>query len=475
MNPSNAIKRGLLFVTLTALLILGPVRPSATGEEDQSPGKSLAERRSEISGRLEALRKQKGIPAPVQAQPDAVESGRTAQPELPKPGDLITMNFRDVDLHVLVKFMSDLTGKNFVIDPNLKGTMTILSPEKITAEEAYQVFLSVLDVHGFAAVPSGKVVKIIQAVDAKAKGLDTRVQDGTKTVGDGTVTRLLPLKHGEAADFAKFLAPLIPKTGLLVPYPESNTLILIDTQSNINRLMQIVEELDVPDNKGRIHLFDLENANASKLAAKLTQLFQTRKAGVAAGQETVKILADERTNSLIVMASSTVVVELRKMLEQLDTKIGKRQGNIRILNLQHAVAEDVAKVLTEIPGKAGKGGEDKEGGKAKPPVLSKDVQIHPDKATNSLVIIAEPDEFEVLEDIIRQLDVPRTMVFVEALIMEVSASKSLDLGVEWRGADTFHGGFQEGSRGGVVLGGSPGASSVDSLAAGVIPKGFAVG
>ncbi|PKN27284.1 MAG: type II secretion system protein GspD, partial [Deltaproteobacteria bacterium HGW-Deltaproteobacteria-21] len=365
---------------------------------------------------------------------------------------------------------------NFVIDPNLKGTMTILSPEKITAEEAYQVFLSVLDVHGFAAVPSGKVVKIIQAVDAKAKGLDTRVQDGTKVLGDGTVTRLLPLKHGEAADFAKFLAPLIPKTGLLVPYPESNTLILIDTHSNINRLMQIVEELDVPDNKGRIHLFDLENANAGKLATKLTQLFQTRKSGAATGQETVKIMADERTNSMLVMASAAQVAEIRQLLARLDQKLEKRSGNVRILTLVHAVAEDLVKVLSEIPGKgAEKTADDKEGKAKGPAALSKDVKIYPDKATNSLVIIAEPDEYEVLEDIIRQLDVPRTMVFVEALIIEVSAAKSLDLGVEWRAADSFHGGFSEGSKGGIALGGSPGASSVDALARGRLPEAFAVG
>ncbi|MEW6668940.1 MAG: type II secretion system secretin GspD [Thermodesulfobacteriota bacterium] len=417
----------------------------------------------------------------VQPPAAAVQQEISLPKEGPQQGDHITMNFKDVDLHVLVKFMSDITGKNFVIDPNLKGTMTILSPEKITPEEAYRVFLSVLDVHGFAAVPSGKVVKIIQALDAKSKGVETLVRDSLRSAEDRIVTQLVPLKHGDAVEFAKFLTPLIPKSGLAVPYPDTNTLILIDSQSNIQRLTGIVRELDVPDARGRVHIFELENANAKKLAAKLVQLYQPKRSlasspGQAAGTaDAVKIIPEERTNTLIVMASATQVADIRQMLDQLDKKLGKRAGNIRILPLRYAVAEDLAKVLTEIPGKSkAKGVEDKEGA-AKAPALSKDVQIYPDKATNSLVILAEPDEYDVLEEIIRQLDVPRTMVYVEALIMEVSATKSLDLGVEWRAGDSFHGGYSVGSKGGVVLGGTPGASDVDALATGAIPDAFSVG
>jgi general secretion pathway protein D len=281
----------------------------------------------------------------------------------------------------------------------------------------------------------------------------------------------------------------VPKSALLVPYPDTNTLIIIDTQSNIQRLERIIGELDVPDAKGQVHIFTLENANAKKIAAKLSQLFQPRRgaagvaapsgaagmAAAAAGQESVKIIPEERTNSLIVMASAAQVADIRQLLDKLDKKVGKRSGNIRILTLQHAVAEDLAKVLTEIPGKGTEKAMDDKEGKARAPTLSKDVQIFPDKATNSLIILAEPDEYEVLEDIVRQLDVRRTMVFVEALIMEVSAVKSLDLGVEWRVASEYRGGFREGGTGGVVMGGTPGAPQVDSLATGSPPTDLAVG
>lgn len=416
-----------------------------------------------------------------QPEPRGEPQGSPGAADPPRKGDLITMNFRDVDLHVMVKFMSDLTGKNFVIEPNVKGTMTILSQEKITPEEAYQVFLSTLDVYGLAAVPSGKVVKIIQAVDAKSKGVETFIRSAPRSPGDKIVTQLYRLKNGDAVDLARLLTPLVPKTGLLVPYTDSNTLILIDSESNIRRLTEILSELDTPDSKGRIHIFELENASAKKLAPKVSQLFQSRRGGAsgagqaAGGAEAVKIFPDERTNSLVVMASASQVVEIRQLLDRLDKKVGKRSGNVRILTLQHARAEDLAKVLTEIPGKGTeKAGDDKDG-KGKTPALSKDVQIYPDKATNSLVIIAESDEYEVLEDIIRQLDVQRTMVFVEALIMEVSAAKSLDLGVEWFAAQDYDGGFRQGGSGGLVLGGSPGGAEAAALAAATVPSGLSIG
>lgn len=496
--------RQFLFILLLFLFFLlqSPAMGQEPSEKEKTPPKSPTVSQEENLQLLKEMKRGRFSPYSVQAPAEVVPPARVAQPptvaspaqagggeqqgssgagEGPRQDDFITMNFKDVDLHVLVKFMSDLTGKNFVIEPNVKGTMTILSPEKITPEEAYQVFLSVLDVHGFAAVPSGKVVKIILAADAKSKGVEILTRNAIRSGGDKIITQILPLKHGDAADFARLLAPLVPKSGLMVPYPDTNTLILIDAESNIRRLAEILSELDTPDAKGGIHIFELENANAKKLATKVTQLFQSRRAaGAAAGQaagqaDTVKIFPDERTNSLIVMASATQVGEIRQLLNKLDKKVGRKSGNVRILTLQHARAEDLAKVLTEIPGKGTEKAVDDKEGKTKAPAISKDVQIYPDKATNSLVIIAEPDEYDVLEDIIRQLDVPRTMVFVEALIMEVSASKSLDLGVEWRAGDSFNGGFKEGSKGGVVLGGSPGASEVDALGRGSLPSGFSVG
>ena len=416
-----------------------------------------------------------GLNAPRGGQAVAAQ-GRTAAGEPqdvqedPERPDYVAMNFKDVDLQSLVKLMSELTGKSFIVDPALKGRMTIISPSKISVEAAYRVFLSVLEVHGFAAVESGGVVKVIQAVEAKGKGIETIAERMKGAVEDSMVTQLVPLEHGTAVDFAKFLGPLVPKTGLLVPYPETNTLILIDTKSNVNRILDIVEELDVPGSQEQMQVFNLQIANAESLATKMTQLFQPRK-GSRLAQESVKIISDERTNALIVMAPAQTLGDIGEILDMLDRDLVKKRGNIHIYALQHAVAEDVAGVLGELPGK---GGEEQEG-KVKAPVISKGVEISADKATNTLVIIAEPDEYQILEDVIKELDVPRTMVYVEALIVEVSASKSLDLGVEWRAGEDFDGGYQEDGKGGVYLGGSPGAAAVDALGSGVLPSGFAAG
>jgi general secretion pathway protein D len=484
---------GLLSLLLSAVFFMSsPCDAQEGNPASVSSRESLQERREQVKRRLESIRQSQPpetVAPAVQKQEEEwieeddgrrqkvvqdqilnVQKGNASSPnERPKR---VTMNFKNVELQSLVKLMSDLTGKNFIVDPNLKGQMTIISQNEISVDEAYRVFLSVLEVHGFTVMESGNVAKVIQAVDAKTKGIETL---GLKSfrAEDRMATRLIPLKHGDTADFAKFLAPLVAKTGLMVPYPDTNTLIVIDTMSNIERVLKIVNELDIPGSKEQIVIFRLESANAEKLATKLTSLFQRKDAaGQRGSREHIKIVADERSNSLIAMASPQLMNDLTNMLEQLDQKHLRKRG-VHIYPLQHAVAEDVAKVLGQLSGKTAETKDPK--GAAQPPVLSKEVQISPDKATNSLVIIAEPDEYQTILDIVQELDRPRTMVYVEALIVEVSASKSLDLGVEWRGADTFNGGFRAGSSGGVVIGGSPGGSAVDALARGVLPSGFSVG
>ncbi|MDY7035979.1 MAG: type II secretion system secretin GspD [Thermodesulfobacteriota bacterium] len=381
----------------------------------------------------------------------------------------ITMNFKDVDLQVLIKFMSELTGKNFLVDPDVKGKVTIISPEKVTIDEAYKVFLSILDIHGYTALQAGKIIKIIPTIEARAKGVETMLKKRLKLPDDKVITQLVPLKHGDAINFARLLKPLIPKTGLLIPYSETNTLIIIDALSNINRMIHIINELDLPASKEKIRIFCLEYANAEKLASKLLKLFQKRTAKKTV-TELIKIISDERTNSLIVLASAQVTADIELIVEQLDQKQVRPRENIHIYSLENAVAEDLAKVLSEIPGKGARGQ------KGKAPVISKEVQISADKATNTLVIIAEPDEYMILEEIIRKLDMPRTMVYVEALIMEVSTTKALELGVEWRVGNEYNSGYGEGQRGGFWFGGSTGTDAMlNNLGAGRIPDGFAAG
>jgi len=386
----------------------------------------------------------------------------------PRKAGLITMNFKDVDLGVLIKFISEITGRNFVVDPAVKGQVTILSPEKVTIDEAYRVFLSVLEVNGFTTVKAGKVIKIIRASEAKGKGVETFFEKGPRGVEDKVITQLYPLKYAAATDLAKLLKPLTAKTGLLIPYQETNTLIVIDVSSNIHRLVRIVDELDVRGVE-EIRVFTLEYARAEKLGPKIKEVLQ-EKGKKRLGKHVLKIIADERTNSLVVLANPKTTTDVQMLIEKLDRRETRPRATIHIYTLENAVAEDLVNVLSEIPGKGAKGK------KGKAPLISKEVQISADKATNSLVIIAEPEEYEILEDVIKKLDVPRTMVYVEALIMEVSADRALELGVEWRVGNKYHSGYGTDKRGGVWVGGTAGGGGgLENLASGSLPAGFAAG
>jgi general secretion pathway protein D len=387
---------------------------------------------------------------------------------------LITMNFRDVDIHVLIKFISDLTGRNFLVDPAVKGNVTILCPEKVTLDEAYRVFLSTLEVQGFTAVDSGKVVKIFPSGTARTKGTETIRPGEMRRPEDRIITQLIPLKAAHAGDIAKALGPLVEKTGALIPYPESNTLILIDSLSNVNRLLKIIAELDVSGSEA-VRVFRLGQAKAEELAKKLQALFQDEKGRKEVSDKPVRVIADERTNAVVVMAEPKTLSGIAGLVADLDQEVQRPRENIHLYALENARAEELVKVLTELPGKGG--GEEKD--KTKPAVpapLSKDVQITADKATNTLVIVAEPEEYQILHRIIQRLDRARTMVYVEALIMEVSASKALDLGVEWRIGNEYKGGYGAGKDGGLWFGGSTGPDKdTESLSKGQIPGGFAAG
>jgi general secretion pathway protein D len=361
----------------------------------------------------------------------------------------------------------------------VKGTVTIISPQKVTVDEVYKVFLSVLDVNGFTVIEAGQVSKIVPAAAAKTKATETFLEKKLRTPEDKIVTQLVPLKYADAVTLGRILASLVEKTGLLVPYAETNTIIVIDTLSNINRLVRIITELDVPGDE-EIWVTQLKYARADDLSKQLATLFQERRGAAGAAQQAglvrsdLKILPDERTNSLVVLAGPNPMAKIKVLVDKLDQKQARPRENIHIYALQNAVAENLVKVLMEIPGKGTKD----EKTQAAP--ISKNVQISADKASNTLVIIAEPEEYDILEGIIKKLDEPRAMVYVEALIMEVSATKALDLGVEWRLGNTYNGGYAAGQPGGVYFGESQGSNApiADALNSGTIsglPAGFVAG
>jgi len=352
-----------------------------------------------------------------------------------RQGRWVTIDFNDVDINLFIKYISELTGKNFVVDRAVRGKVTIISPSRISKEDAYRVFQSVLEVNGFTTVPAGSIIKIVPAVQARSKSIATLLGDQAASPEDRVVTRILPLSHADPAEVKKILAPLVSKTSVIIAHPDSGMLIITDVQSNIRRLEQIIRAVDVPSIGEELEIIPLKNASAESVSRSIGELFQqTARKGPT--RKMVRIMPYERTNSLIVFAPKSELTRIRDLVARLDVKAERDEGNVHVYYLQNANAEDMVKVLTALP-------EKKSGGKAGPPripAISEDVKVTADVETNSLIITAPRDEYRVLEDVIRKLDIPRRMVYLEVLMMEVSADKSFELGVQWGGAGDFEDG-----------------------------------
>ncbi len=378
----------------------------------------------------------------------------------------VTIDFDDVDIRVFIKFISELTGSNFVIDKRVKGKVTIISPKKISVKEAYKVFESVLEVHGFSVVPTGDIIKIVPSKDARTKNIETRLKMEAIDPEDKVVTQIISLNYANPNELKKVLAPLISKSSVILSYPPTGTLIVTDLLSNIKRLLKIIGALDIEGIEEQISVIPLERASSTEIAKSLNQIFQKTKHKRGTIASFIKIVPDERTNIIITLASENDTARIRQLIKLLDKDVPKGEERLRIYRLQNANAEDLSKVLMNIPSKAAKGTK-----KGKTPLLSKDISIVPDKATNSLIITAERDDYKVLEGVIRQLDVPRPMVYIEALIMEVNVDKGFKLGAEWVGGEKFHSDSTKGYGGGFTGAGIlPATTGVISY-----PSGFSLG
>ncbi len=346
----------------------------------------------------------------------------------------VSIDFNDVDISVFIKFISELTGKNFVIDQRVKGKVTIISPSKISVAEAYKVFESVLEVHGFATVETGKLIKIVPSPDARTKSIETRTREKGASDDDQVVTQLVPLRFADPDEVKRLFTPMVSKSSVILSYDPTNTLIITDNYSNIARLMKILKTIDIPGVGREISVFPIQNADATKLVTLLETVFKSSSTGstkskkTVPGRDSAAFVADERTNSIILVASEDETNRIRTLIQTLDLETPKGKEKINVYYLQFADAEEMVTVLKDLPTeeKAAAGGAKKE--KA---VVSEKVTITADKATNSLIITADRDDYATLLEIIKKIDIPRSMVYIEALIMEVNADKSFDLGTEW--------------------------------------------
>ncbi len=354
----------------------------------------------------------------------------------PVAAEDVTLNFSDADLVAVINSVSQITGKNFIIDPRVKGKINVVSSKPLNEDEVYNVFLSILQVHGFATVPTANAIKIIP--DATAKQSAAPFTSSSRNPGDQLITRVLVIEHINAAQLVPILRPLVAQQGHLAAYPTTNVLIISDRAANIKRIDRIIAQMDKKVDSD-IEIVKLEHAFAAEVVRLLSSLNVTSPDQKAAAGGGVKITADERTNSVLLSGESTERLKYRAIIADLDSPV-ESSGNTHVVYLRYADAKNIATILSNVGQEAIKA-EAKNVGSGGAGGKGESVNVQADEASNALVISAPASIYPSLRAVIQQLDIPRAQVHIEAIIAEVSLDTSRELGVQWVAGDQDNGAF----------------------------------
>src|SRR6266481_8034 len=345
-------------------------------------------------------------------------------------GPTITPNYKDADLSQIIQAVSEVTGKNFIIDPRVNAKVTMLSATPMSPAAFYEAFLAVLQVYGYVAVPAGKVIKIIPNTDARQLPSIDLPNDVSST-SDEIVTQIITMKNVSAAQLVPLLRPLIPQQGHLAAYPSGNMLIISDRASNVNRIMKIISRMDESGDEP-VEVIALRNASAADLVRTVNQLSQGQAAEGAGAP--VKIVADERTNSVLISGEKSLRLKIKALIVNLDTPM-QSGGDTQVRYLRYADAE---KIADKLKGQATASAKAQGGPQGGAPTAASgaanvdaSVTIWADVATNALIITAPPKIMKSLMAVIDKLDIRRAQVQVEAIIVEIDVNKSSNLGVQW--------------------------------------------
>ncbi|MBK8203229.1 MAG: type II secretion system secretin GspD [Bdellovibrionales bacterium] len=395
------------------------------------------------------------------------------------PEDITNENFPDLiesfdypnaEISDVIKAISELTGKNFIVDPQVRGKITIIAPTQVSVAEAYKAFLSALAINGYTVVPSGKFLKIKAARNAQRDSIETYSGNYFPN-SDQLITRIIKLKYINAADVNKELRILPSKDGEMVPYAPTNSIIISDYGSNIERVMNIINQLDVPGFEEQLTVIRIRYAKAKDVADLLDQIInkgekrgsnrfssgvpQFRRSsgsetGGGSGAESYSLVVnDDRTNSIIVVGNKAGIAKIHQLIAKLDFKLRPEdQGGVFVYYVRHSEAEQIEKVLNGIAAEAKKaGGAGGGGGAPNNPtgvanplsqgarVFGGEVQVAADKNTNSLIVTASKQDYEIVKNILSKIDIARDQVFVKAIIMEMNSTNGQNWGVDYYAFD----------------------------------------
>jgi general secretion pathway protein D len=404
---------------------------------------------------------EKTLPVRNAPPPDITEVRLPALTDPAMADQLIPMDFNQADIRIVIKAISELTGLNFLVDENVKGTVTLISPTKVRRGDAYKVLQSILESKGFATSPAGNLIKIMPRAEINKRNLPYGIGSDPAQVpaNDTLATWIIPLTYASASDVIGAITPLL--SGTVAAYPQTNSLMITDTCSNIRRVLEIVRHFDVPGEEQALVVLPLRHAEAGQLSQEILQVLEKQTSAAPAGEAVPArpgpgrsapapvsgppaagsrsgptIVPEMHTNSLIVVASAPVIDSIEELVSELDTERSLNTSNIHVVYLENGEAKDMAKSLeTALQGSAAQ-----KGATAKP----ESVHIQADESTNALIIVASPEDYEVVASVVKQLDIPRDQVLVELRIVEVSEDLLRNIGVEW---STFDAASPNGVRG----------------------------
>ena len=335
-----------------------------------------------------------------------------------------TVNLKDTEIQEFIQFVADVTGTTIVVDPSVKGKVKVISSKPVSRSELYDLFLSILDVHGYTAVRSGNVIRIIQNKDARSSPVEV-LEDGDELYNDEYVTQVIRLENVSAAKLIPVLRPLVPQQAHMAAYAPSNAIIISDIRSNINRILEVIDRMDQSAVR-TTEVIKLRYAVAEDVVQMLQTLEKKNKGEGAEADEEVTLVADKRTNSVVVTADELNGQRIKDLVNYLDTPL-EQSGNVKVIYLEYANAKEVAEVLTRVMQNITR--LDESGDRKRS--SNSNSTIEADDGTNALIITADADEMAALEAVIARLDIRRAQVLVEAIIVEMELSEGQELGLQW--------------------------------------------